>query len=72
MNPLILAQILQFGMQMFLQVPALIEAGRDVGGILKATGEKIVVMIQEKRPPNEQEWAEMNDMIAALRAELHG
>lgn len=71
MTPLVLSQILQFGMTVFLKVPELIAAGRDVSAIFAATGEKIKVMVSENRAPTAEEWDTMNAMIAALREELH-
>ena len=71
MTALALSQILQFGMTVFLKVPELIAAGRDVSAIFSATGEKIKVMVNENRGPTPEEWDSMNAMIAALREELH-
>jgi len=71
MNPLVLSQILQFGMQVFLTLPELMQAGRDVSGILGSTGEAIKAMVTENRGPSPAEWDAMNAMIAALRSELH-
>lgn len=63
---------LALAMELLSALPALIEAGRDIAGLVKEGNETLAKAQAEGRDPTKEEWDELNKKIAELRAELHG
>ena len=70
MNPLALAQALQFATTVLQTIPSLITAGAQVGGLVNSTNEALARMHAENRGPTPAEWDAMNGVISELRASL--
>lgn len=64
-------EILEFTLALMQSAPALIEAGANVSALFEGTSDSLKKMQQENRGPLPEEWDAMNNMIAALRSELH-
>lgn len=62
---------LPFVIQLLSSLPALIQAGIDVTGLIQQSSDAIKRMQAEKRDPTPEEWDALNSRIKALRDELH-
>lgn len=63
--------LLAFAMEALTALPGLITAGKDIMGLVQSTNSVLSTAQAEKRDPTDQEWATLNNTIAALRKELH-
>lgn len=60
-----LSPIAQYAFNVMSQIPMLLDAKAEVGGILKTANEKVGQMIREgNRDPKPEEWDEVNGLIA--------
>lgn len=50
-------------------LPALIDTGIDIAGLVSHTQEQVSAMLAEKRGPTDLEWKEQADRINALETE---
>lgn len=66
-----MSNALQLALQVLLTLPQLIQAGRDVRGLLDTTNSLIGTMVRENRDPTPDEWLLMQNMINELRKEIH-
>ena len=62
---------LAYAIQLLTEVPALISAGVQVGGLITSGTASLKAMQAANRAPTDQEWADLNKTIADLRAQLH-
>ena len=62
---------LAYALQIMTALPALLQAGLDVKDLIESTRDRMKEMHDENRDPNDADWAELNEKIDALRAQLH-
>jgi len=63
---------LVYATQLLGALPALLEVGANVMGLITTGSARLQQMASEGRDPTAEEWDELNARIAALRGELHG
>lgn len=64
-------QALMYAMQLLAQLPALIEGGHEVVGLVKDANDALKKMQSENRDPTPEEFEALNSKINELRAQLH-
>lgn len=60
-----------YAVQLLSSLPALIQAGRDVVGVVQNGTAKLQTMQAEGRDPTQAEWDELDADIKRLQGELH-
>lgn len=62
----------QFAIAILSNIPVLIQGGSDVVEVANFGLETLKKMKDENRGPTDQEWAQVNEIIARSRSIVHG
>lgn len=66
-----MGSIIAYALQALEAIPTLIAAGQSVIGLIQHSTAALKLMQTENRDPTDQEWADLNATIDALRQQLH-
>lgn len=66
-----MSNVLIYALQVLNILPQLLQAGKDIGGILETANTALKAMQENGRDPSAEEWAALNAQIDMLRKDLH-